>query len=256
MPSGLSLIELVIAMGLSAVLITAIYSFFTYSTRSYRTAQLQLRMQREAAFALEEIANAVRGATALGPSGDVTTSLDVTTPLTTWHFTVTEGVLYKQEGSGTPVAVFDDADLRVSSLQFTKIINDDLADAEVLKGVSIDLALTLPPLILTPVTSTETVNLRSSMVSTPVPAQPTSTVAPTATAVVPATPTGLPTTLPTPTGIPTVAPTVAPTIPDTSGSLPTATVPLPTVAPTATAAPSTTAAPTATPTTCVLGVCL
>lgn len=198
-PGGFSLTELVIAVGISSVLAAAVFSFLLYSSRSYRAGQTSLRLQREAARAVQEIAESVRPATSIAPAGETTNEIFVTTPESTYYFGAGGGVLLEAVGGAPPQPFFDDPAIVVANLSFTKIM-DASSGSTIPSGLTIDLTLTHPA-VSDPVSSSASAVLRNTSATfTPPPAD---TPTPVSTSPSPTLP--LPTfPIPTPTfGLPT-----------------------------------------------------
>lgn len=115
---GLSLVELMIAVTLGLIVLTAILAVFSQNSRSFRQTETVARMQDSARFALDSLARdlsmagyyggmygaaSIAGLTA-APANDCGAADSSTSPATPWAFRLGRRVEFRNQGSTTPVA--------------------------------------------------------------------------------------------------------------------------------------------------------
>ena len=99
--AGLTLVEILVALGVSAVLLTGVAQIYATSKQTYRVTDAVARMQEGARYAMDIMARDIRSAGLLGCGGQARTKVaNAVDDTSSWYFN--EGALMGYEGGVDP----------------------------------------------------------------------------------------------------------------------------------------------------------
>ncbi len=131
--SGVTLVELLLVVGIFALLLTSVAGFFIMTVQGRGKSQAHIEAQEQARFAMQKITYEIRRATSTNPSSSFGVNfassslytLSLVTPASASSrnptiFSVASGTLFIKQGTGSTTALTS-KDVTVSSLIFTNL---------------------------------------------------------------------------------------------------------------------------------------
>lgn len=145
--SGLSIVELLIALAISMVLMAGIYQVFLGSTDTYQVSEQLARMQENGRFAIGTLRNEIRGAGYLGCSQDAASLVNTLNPGTAAQSFLANlnQAIYGYEANGTNIWADSVGTVNKTTLEADTLITDPLTgnDVLILRGINPDITLEL-----------------------------------------------------------------------------------------------------------------